>query len=95
MIASDSMPVPRKPLPDGGSERARLMNSPELIERLAKELRQRSDPDLPRQFYLEQVKLQLAGRIAVSGVTARDHTPGAPKTQLQSASVFRAWAMPE
>lgn len=95
MIASDSMPVPRKPMSDGGSDRARLMNSPELIERLANELRLRSDPHLPQQFYTEQVKRQLAGRIAVSGATAREHAPRPGQAQLQSASVFRAWAMPE
>ncbi|KEQ08877.1 hypothetical protein [Pseudorhizobium marinum] len=95
MIASDSMPVPRKSLPDGGSERGRLMDTPEFVEKLAKELRQRSDPHLPHEFYLEQVRRQLAGRAGLSGTAARDAVLGSRKTPLQSASVFRAWAMPE
>ena len=95
MIASNSMPMPRLPMSEKGSQPVRLTSTPEHIERLAKELRLRSDPHLPDQFYLEQVRRQLAGRIAVSGTIARDHMPGSNRTQLQSASVFRAWAMPE
>ena len=95
MNALNDMPVSRRPLPDGGLNRARLVDSPELIERLAQELRLRSDPGLPHTFYVEQAKRQLAGRNGLSGAAARDHILGARQMPLQSASVFRAWAMPE
>lgn len=94
MIASNGMPVPHKPMPDGGSERGRIMESPELIQRLARELRLRSDPHLPQEFYVEQVRRQLAGRSG-SGSMSKDQILGPRKMPLQSASVFRAWAMPE
>ncbi|MCJ8519374.1 hypothetical protein ABID21_002409 [Pseudorhizobium tarimense] len=95
MIASNDMPVPQKPMPEGGSERARRIDRPELVERLAKELRLRSDPDLPHEVYVEQVRRQLAGRSGLSGATAREQILGTRKMPLQSASVFRAWAMRE
>ncbi len=95
MIAWNDMPVPHKPMAENASERARLMDRPELVERLAKELRLRGDPDLPHEFYVEQVRRQLAGRSGLSGAAAREHVLGTRKMPLQSASVFRAWAMPE
>lgn len=95
MIASREMPVPRTPVSDGGLDQGRFMDSPELIERLARELRLRSDPDLPQDFYIQQVRRQLAGRNGLSNAAAREHILGTRKMPLQSASVFRAWAMPE
>jgi len=95
MIASNEMPVPHKPISDGGSDRGRFMDSPELIERLARELRLRSDPHLPHDFYIQQVRRQLAGRSALTGAAAREQVLGTRMMPLQSASVFRAWAMPD
>ena len=95
MIASKEMPVPRKPMADGGSDRGRLSESTDLIERLAGELRLRSDPHLPDDFYIEQVRRRLAGRSGLSGAAAREHILGSRKMPLQSESVFRAWAMRE
>ncbi len=95
MIASNGMPVPHKPMSNGGSDRGRFMDSPELVERLARELRLRSDPDLPHDFYVQQVRRQLAGRSGLSGAAAREQVLGTGRMPLQSASVFRAWAMPE
>ncbi|MCB5201324.1 hypothetical protein LH464_02380 [Neorhizobium sp. T786] len=92
MNALNSMPVPRQYPSERGSERSRLTDSHDMIEHLADELRSRSDPCLPREFYIEQVKRQLAARSGAPG-TARDQAD--PKNTLQSASVFQAWALRE
>jgi len=91
MIASNSMPVPQKTSPERGSERGRLLDTPDMIEHLADELRSRGDPCLPREYYIEHVKRQLAGRSGIPGV-ARDQA-GPKNMPLQSASVFQAWAL--
>ena len=95
MIASNSMPVPQKSAAERGSDRARLLDTPEMIEHLAEELRSRGDPCLPREYYLEQVRRQLAGRTGLTGAAARDHVLGRRHIPLQSASVFHAWALRE
>ncbi|HEV7433973.1 MAG TPA: hypothetical protein VGO22_03750 [Pseudorhizobium sp.] len=95
MIASNDMPVPRKPVLDTASERGRLKGNDDLVERLARELRLRSDPHLPHEFYIEQVRRQLAGRMGVTGAPVGDQILGTRTAPLQSASVFHAWAMPD
>ncbi len=91
MIASNSMPVPQETASERGSERGRLLDTPEMIEHLAEELRSRGDPCLPREYYIEHVKRQLAGRSGIPGV-ARDQA-ASKIMPLQSASVFQAWAL--
>ena len=39
----------------------RAIEAPELIDRLAEQLRQSSDVDLPHSYFVEQVQLGLAG----------------------------------
>ena len=90
MNALNSMPVPRQHPSERGSERGRLLDTPDMIEHLADELRSRSDPCLPRVYYIEQVKRQLAARSGTLG-SARDQA--VPAHTLQSASVFQAWAL--
>lgn len=87
MIASDSMPVPRN-IP---SDTARLLDNPEMIDRLAAELRARSDPDFPHSFYVEQVRRHLAGRKS----TLAGLDLGAGKRRPKPASVFHSWAIPD
>ncbi len=93
MNASNSMPVPQQALSERSSERARLLDTPELIEHLAEELRSRSDPDLPMEYYREQVRRQLAGRTGLRDASAREQLFGRRNIPLQSASVFHAWAL--
>ncbi|MBW8318632.1 MAG: hypothetical protein K0M47_04465 [Rhizobium sp.] len=69
---------------------------PELIDRLAEKLRATSDVDLPHSYFVEQVRLGLAGR-DLADLAAANHIEGAsrqPPPQV-SGSVFRAWAMPD
>lgn len=87
MIASVSMPVPHN-VP---SDSAHILDTPETIDRLAAELRARSDPELPHSFYVEQVRRHLAGRRS----TLAGMDIGAVKRGPKPASVFHAWAMPD
>ncbi|MBB6178467.1 hypothetical protein [Pseudorhizobium flavum] len=93
MIASNSMPVPQRTPTERTSERARLLDTPDMIEHLADELRSRSDPCLPKEYYLEQVRRQLAGRTGLTNAAAREQIFGRRHMPLQSASVFHAWAL--
>lgn len=67
-----------------------------LIERLAKEMRAASTSDLPHSYFIEQVKLQLAG-------LDPDDRNGADTPQRHAEhvatgaplSVFHSWALPD
>lgn len=74
----------------------RALNKPEFIERLAEQLRATSDVDLPHAYFVEQVRLGLAGR-DLTDLAAANDIEGAsrPRTQQAGSSVYRAWAMPE
>lgn len=84
-------------IPPQQSTTSRLaFDRPELIDRLAEKLRATSDVDLPHAYFVEQVRLGLAGR-DLADLAAANHVEGAsrrPPPQA-SGSVFRAWAMPE
>lgn len=90
MVASGSVAVP--PHATQQTEKARLLASPELIDRLAADLRARSDTDLPHGFYVEQVRRQLT-------MQANENTPAKgeaePRTGSAHPSVFHAWALSE
>ncbi|MFB9952269.1 hypothetical protein ACFFP0_25790 [Rhizobium puerariae] len=89
MTAPNSMPMPDvSPVRD----MSRSLNTPELIDRLATEMRVRSGGELPHSFCVEQVKRQLAGKAAET--SAANDEPARLKTPEQT-SVFNAWAMPE
>jgi hypothetical protein len=93
MITSNSMPMPAT-----GEEPSRSIETPELIDRLAVEMRATGDRDLPHSFYVEQVKRKLAGtRSRTDPVAANDETAEPPKAQVaaSTSSVFQCWAMPE
>lgn len=70
------------------SPASRPLNTPEFINRLAAELRSHGDVDLPHSYYVEQVKLRLAGKTTETD-TARPHAP------YESSDCFRAWALGE
>lgn len=80
--------MPSSPQSDFAS---RPLNTPEFIDRLATELHSHGDPDLPHSYYVEQVKLRLAGQDA-SSVEAETTKSQAP---YETSDCFRAWALGE
>ena len=88
MVASGSVAVP--PNTPQQTETSRLLATPELIDRLAAELRARSDADLPHAFYVAQVRRQLASQ-------ANENIPASSEPQRRAGSahpsVFHAWAL--
>lgn len=74
-----------------GDHASRSLNTPEFIDRLARELHSHGDPDLPHSYYVEQVKLRLAGKDS-SAVEAEVTNPNIP---YASSDCFRAWAIGE
>ncbi len=81
MITSNSMPLSAV-----GNNSSRAIPTPELIDRLAAEMRATGDRELPHSFYVEQVKRKLANddRVELTNVPA-----------AATSSVFHCWAMPE
>ena len=71
---------------------SRQLGTEEFIGRLAENLRQNSDSDLPRSYFIEQVKLQLAGK--QSGAP-EERARNATADRYQSSDCFKAWAIPE
>ncbi|MBO3761036.1 hypothetical protein [Ciceribacter sp. L1K22] len=88
MATIGSSPVP---VVDPASERA--LDAPELIERMAAELRTASGSELPLEYFIDQVKRGLAGQ------ETNDSRPQTTETRRAAAgtspSVFHSWAMPE
>ena len=74
----------------------RALDKLEFIDRLAEQLRETSGVDLPHAYFVERVRLGLAGR-DLTDLAAANHVKGAPRRRPPQAtgSVFRAWAMPE
>ena len=89
MIASTSMPVHDV---SAHPDTPRLLNTPEMIERLATEMRVRSGGELPHSFCVEQVKRQLAGEAAETGAA---NAPQMPAKAPEQQSVFHSWAISE
>ena len=72
----------------------RAVGSEELIRRMAEDLRLKSGSDLPLSCFVEQVKMQLAGRAR----SANANTPSLASSRSQAdraSDLFKAWAMPE
>lgn len=77
--------------PDNGQ---RLMDRAELIERLAQSMRLKSGLDLPHAYFVEQVKLKLAGSPAFDQSLVEPDDPAAKRSaHFKSAACFEAWAM--
>ncbi|NLR96746.1 hypothetical protein HGP17_07850 [Rhizobium sp. P38BS-XIX] len=76
---------------------SRTIDSPEFIVRLAEDMRVRSGSDLPLSCFIEQVKMQLAGKSPtdLARMTADRAVKQTPLTRYQSSDCFKAWAMPE
>ena len=91
MTASNSISPKRVSMPQTILPAEKDFDTQELIDRLATELRAKSDPDLPHTFYVEQVRRQLAGKpVETSAANA-----GPAPAEQDGSSVFRSWAMPE
>ena len=74
----------------------RALDAPELIDRLAEQLRATSGDDLPHAYFVEQVQLGLGGRDLTDLAAANDIEGASRRRHPQTnGSVFRAWAMPE
>ena len=74
----------------------RAIGANELIKRMAEDLRIKSGSDLPLSCFIEQVKMQLAGRApAANSGTVPSIAANARTTRYHSSDLFRAWAMPE
>jgi len=89
MIASNSVPMPHV---SGNEDAPRPLDTPEMIDRLATEMRVKSGGELPHSFCVEQVKRQLAGK-PVETSAANDES--AQRKPIDEASVFHAWALSE
>ncbi|NTE86969.1 hypothetical protein [Agrobacterium rubi] len=86
MITSNSMPIS-----DLGRSQSQALPTPELINRLASEMRAVGDRELPLSFYAEQVKRKLANEAAANDDRVKlTRTPAAA-----TSSVFHCWALPE
>lgn len=87
-MAQNSMPMPQA----SEDKDARSIDTIEMIDRLATEMRARTGGELPHSFYVDQVKRQLAGKSVAVSAANDEPAQGKPAEQ---ASVFHAWALSE
>jgi hypothetical protein len=74
----------------------RAIDAPELIDRLAEKLRASSDVDLPHSYFVEQVRLGLAGADLTDHAAANAIETGAHRGKpAATQSVFNCWARPD
>ncbi len=76
---------------------SRTVDSPEFITRLAEDMRIRSGSDLPLSCFIEQVRMQLAGKSQndIARFEADRSARQTPITRYQSSDCFKSWAMPD
>ena len=81
----------------GESKLSHTVDSPEFITRLAEDMKTRSGSDLPLSCFVEQVKMQLAGKSPsdVARMTSDRPAKLTPIPTNQSSDCFRSWAMPD
>ena len=90
------MAYPSSIPPQQSAAADRAIDAPELIDRLAEQLRATSGVDLPHAYFVEQVQRGLAGRDPADIAAANDIESTSRRRPPQAnSSVFRAWAMPE
>ena len=74
----------------------RTIDTPEFIDRLAENMRHSSGSELPHLYYVEQVKLQLAGDPAFDKtLAAAANAPEKSDAIYHGSDCFKAWAIPE
>jgi hypothetical protein len=73
------------------------IDTTEFLTRLAEDLKMKSGSDLPLSCFVEQVKMQLAGKSPadLERISSERLTTLATVPKYQSSDCFRAWAMPE
>ena len=81
-------------LPKSPQDASHSLDTPELIDRLAAEMRVSSGTDLPHAYYVAQVKLKLAGNKTTADKPANDATLKAkPGSAEHPSAIFHAWAL--
>lgn len=73
----------------------RAIEPNEFITRMAEDLRVRSGSDLPLSCFVEQVKMQLAGRAPSASNMAPPSLAANRSSADHASDLFKAWAMPE
>jgi hypothetical protein len=76
---------------------SRTIETPEFINRLAEDLREKSGSDLPLSCFVEQVKMQLSGksRAELIRIAANQSKKQTQIPSYDTSDCFKAWAMPE
>ena len=76
---------------------SRAVDTPEFMVRLAEDMRMRSGSDLPLSCFIEQVRMQLAGKSPSDVARMVSDRPArqTPIPKYQSSDCFKAWAMPD
>lgn len=89
MTTPNSMPIPDVSI---AKDMSRPLDTPEIIDRLAAEMRAKSGGELPHSFCVEQIKRQLSGKSAKASAANDEPAQINPSEHL---SVFHAWALSE
>jgi hypothetical protein len=78
-------------------EPSRPLDTPEFLTRLAEDMRSKSGSDLPLSCFVEQVRMQLAGKSPADQARTSSErlTKLATTPEYKSSDCFRAWAMPD
>ncbi|MDL2397329.1 hypothetical protein [Rhizobium mayense] len=76
---------------------SRAVDTPEFVVRLAEDMRIRSGSDLPLSCFIQQVRMQLAGKSPgdVARMVSDRPSKQAPIPKYQSSDCFKSWAMPD
>ncbi|AVA22322.1 hypothetical protein ACXHXG_09490 [Rhizobium sp. LEGMi198b] len=76
---------------------SRTVDTPDFVVRLAEDMRVRSGSDLPLSCFIEQVRMQLAGKSPsdVARIVSDRPAKQAPVPKYQSSDCFKSWAMPD
>jgi hypothetical protein len=91
VVIPNSMSVPTP-----SQQTAHSLDTPEMIDRLAAEMRASSGADLPHAYFVEQVKLKLAGEKPGADRPANDAVLNAkPGSAEHPSAIFHAWALGE
>lgn len=76
-------------------ETSRAIDAPELLTRIAEDLRAKSGSDLPLSCFVEQVKLQLAGGKTPEELQQQATGAANSNQPSQLSDTYMAWAMPQ
>lgn len=83
-----------RPDASGSPDGSRLLGRAEMIDRLAHAMRLKSGLDLPHGYFVEQVKLQLAGSPAFDRSLERTgEVRTGSAAAYRGSACFEAWAM--